>query len=483
MEVDIISASAKDVRIRGGAIIQNYGRANLINNVVIVKKNFTDVNFLREKAKEMEDRLAHLKENEPDEKNKVLLENMKEKLGEITGSRKKRSLLPFVGTALNKLFGVATESDIQKEKERLDKIEDWAHHLGNMIDGTVDVLENHAMVINDITNALNLLSSTLETDIDHIERQLVFNSIALKIDEIVNDVRFKMDALLEAKLNRVSVNLITFSELEEIIRYAIINFMMKPLEIDIISYYNVMSVKVVNDQVYVLLPFDNEKNMKVYKVTPFPMIVKGQNIMLDSDVQIVLEKERTDLIALWKEIDFFNSCVEINDKEFVCNHDLFYTQHIHNIPCVDFLLNNGNDACLYKIPTHDFEVKLIDNDLYLYTRQPENLIVNCNGKEHRMTIENVNKFPRHCYLKISTKFYYEPPLFREINVNDTFHNYDFQLNLEHIMLPKVENIAETMPHGSFLYTYRERVMPVMTLIYYPLVIVLGVIAVLLFRKK
>ena len=37
MEVDIISASAHDVNVSGGTIIQNYGRANIINNVVVVK--------------------------------------------------------------------------------------------------------------------------------------------------------------------------------------------------------------------------------------------------------------------------------------------------------------------------------------------------------------------------------------------------------------------------------------------------------------
>ena len=59
---------------------------------------------------------------------------------------------------------------------------------------------------NNVTNILNLLNSTLETNVNNIERQLMFNGMFfLKIDEIVNDVRFKMAALLEANLNNLFV--------------------------------------------------------------------------------------------------------------------------------------------------------------------------------------------------------------------------------------------------------------------------------------
>ena len=137
------TTSAADVKVKGGALIQEKGKANLINKIVIVKKNFTEINFLRGKAAEMEERLSQMNGKEQDENNKELIQNMKMKLSEITGSRKKRSLLPFVGTALNKLFGVATESDLKKEKERLDRIEGWANHLGNIIEGTVNALNDH----------------------------------------------------------------------------------------------------------------------------------------------------------------------------------------------------------------------------------------------------------------------------------------------------------------------------------------------------
>ena len=169
----------------------------------------------------------------------------------------------------------------------MNKIERWANNLGNIIQGTVSVLNNHAKLINNITSALNVLSNKLEDTINNLERKLIYQDMALKIDEIVNDVRFKMEALLEAKFNRVSVNLISLKELEEVISYSVIKFLMKPLEIDIVSYYNLMSVKVVHDQVYVLIPFDDEKNIKIYEIIPFPMNVKGKPIILENELEII----------------------------------------------------------------------------------------------------------------------------------------------------------------------------------------------------
>ena len=476
------TTSAADVKVKGGALIQEKGKANLINKIVIVKKNFTEINFLRGKAAEMEERLSQMNGKEQDENNKELIQNMKMKLSEITGSRKKRSLLPFVGTALNKLFGVATESDLKKEKERLDRIEGWANHLGNIIEGTINVLNDHAKIINNISESLNVLSDNIEESINNLERRLIFQDMALKIDEIVTDVRFTMEALLEARLNRVSINLISFKELEEVISYSIVKFLMKPLEIDIVSYYNVMSVKVVYDQVYILLPFDNEENLIIREVIPFPMNVMGETIVLDNDVEIILEKERLDLVALWKKRDFDYSCVEIKEKDFVCNFELFYTQNINNVQCVNFLLNDGEDDCKYKSPTSEFEVKLLNNDLYLYTKEKEQIIVSCKGKEERLTVENVHVFPRGCFLRVINKFYYEPTMFREIKLNETIKNYGFKLNMTNLKLPRMENFAKGMENVSFMYSYKEDVMPIMTLVYFPLIIIVGVVIVVLFRK-
>ena len=476
------TTSGQDIEIKGGALIQRKGTMNLINKVVIVKKNFTEVKILRERAQEMENDLQIMYEKETDENNRAIIDDMTSKLSEITGSRKKRSLLPFVGTALNRLFGVATEGDIKREKERLDRIEEWAQSLGNIIQGSVGILNEHAMIINNISNSLNVLSETLEDQINKLERKLIFQDIALKIDELVNNIKFKLDALLEAKLNRVSVNLLSFAELEEILSYSIVNFLVKPFDMDIISYYNILSVKVIHDQVFILLPFDDNIDMNVYKVTPFPMQINDKVMILDSQIEIVFERKRMDLVSLWSNVEFENSCVEIQNNDFVCNKDLFYTQNIKNTECLNYLLNNGDDNCKYVSYEKDFKVEMLDNKIYVFTKEKEQLVVSCNGKESRMFINNVHIFPRECHVKIINKFYYEPTIFREIQLNTSYTNFNFQLNVSKIQLPRVSSFASEVPNVLFLSLYKEKVMPVMTLVYYPLVVVVGVVSIVFIRR-
>ena len=141
----IATTSATDeVQVTGGAIIEEVGSVNLIKDIVIVKKNFTEISYLKKKAMEMENLVKEMKEKEPEDSNKKVLENLKQILSEFTGTRKKRSLLPFVGNLMNTFFGVATENDLKREKERLNKIENWAENIGNLITSSVGTMNQHA---------------------------------------------------------------------------------------------------------------------------------------------------------------------------------------------------------------------------------------------------------------------------------------------------------------------------------------------------
>ena len=53
--------------------------------------------------------------------------------------------------------------------------------------------------------------------------------------------------------------LINPKEVEEIIEYSVINFAFKPLNIDLITYYHLMTVKVVHDVCFILLPFNSDE--------------------------------------------------------------------------------------------------------------------------------------------------------------------------------------------------------------------------------
>ena len=99
------------------------GKVKLITNLVIVKKNMTTLNYCREKAIEIENAITDIVNEHPNSQTIQALRELQISLSDFTGTKiSKRSLLPFVGNILNSLFGVATDANVEKEKERLDKI-------------------------------------------------------------------------------------------------------------------------------------------------------------------------------------------------------------------------------------------------------------------------------------------------------------------------------------------------------------------------
>ena len=93
-------------------------------------------------------------EKEKGKETRQLLNNLERGLAGLVGSRKRRSLLPFVGKILNGLFGVAQESDLEKEEERLTKIEAWAQKYVHVITEVICKFNNHSQAFIDATEDL-----------------------------------------------------------------------------------------------------------------------------------------------------------------------------------------------------------------------------------------------------------------------------------------------------------------------------------------
>ena len=151
--------------IKSGALVERKGNVNLIRNLVIVKKNFTMLNVLKKKVREVNGMVKEIIQRESDEENLTLLRKLQGRLSEVESKRDKRSLLPFVGNILNGLFGVATEKDVERERERMDKIEKWAAKYGHVIHEMVNTMIKNVQIMNDVRETLNrwkeLLSSAL----------------------------------------------------------------------------------------------------------------------------------------------------------------------------------------------------------------------------------------------------------------------------------------------------------------------------------
>ena len=460
------------VSINHGALVENKGQIKMIENVVIIKKNLTELRNCQSKAQGMIKIVEGLLENESDKENKDLLLDAKDKLMEITGSRKKRSLLPFVGSIMNSLFGVATEASLEKERERLDKIESWAQEYGHVINNVISNLNDHAESFNKLSIELTNLESKVEDEINKIERKLkiqnVVNKINLKISKIINI----MESVRLAHFGKVDVNLITVAELKEIISYSIIKFQFQPLDVDIVTYYSMLTVKVVDNMCYILLPFNNDDNLFMKRIIPFPMIINEKEIMLSGGNRIVLENKMNDLITVWEEKELEN-CLEWREQNYICNNPNFYLQPIDRHECIKFLLQGGVDNCIYQYVETDFQVLFLKN-VYIFTKQMQVAELSCKGKETKMEIINIKILPGNCKIKIPGYFYYKPTIFKNVDLNVTEKGFNIDNTLKKFQISHNQIKMKTLPpyESKFMILYRHNVMPWMSILTLPVVIII-----------
>ena len=59
-----------------------------------------------------------------------------------------------------------------------------------------------------------------------------------------------------------------------------------------------MTDKVVYDQVYILMPFNSDQDLVLSMITPFPMLIQGESVMLATSPKLILEKENNNLISI-----------------------------------------------------------------------------------------------------------------------------------------------------------------------------------------
>lgn len=466
--VGITSAIAEnEVQLKHGALLENKGNVKMIENIVIIKKNMTKLLHCQERANEMIKVVDNILEKEKDEENKELLEDLKINLKELTGNRKKRSLLPFVGNILNGLFGVARESDVEREKERIDKIEHWANDMGHVINQFVSELNDHAQAFNEVVSNLIIIEKKIEKEINQVERKLSIQEIVMKMDKNILNIKNLLESWRLAHLGNANVNLISIKELEDVIKYSIVEFGFQPLDVDIVTYYSMLMVKVVGNTCYIFLPFNNENEMKMKNIIPFPMIIEGESVKLQGKKLLVLEQRENDLICIWESKEL-QKCLEFKPREYICNNPEFFLQPLESNKCIKFILNGGEDHCLYEHVEQTFHVEFL-NDIYVYTKNKENVKVHCKDNETSFQVQNVKVLPKNCKIKIQGLFYYKPTVFQNVNINVKEGQKDFDLKLSEFSIKTNQiKVQKMQPYESkFLLMYKDKVMPWMTISYLP----------------
>ena len=444
----------------------------------------TNLKYCKEKAIEIEQGITDIINNSPVTPIPEFLRELQVSLSDFTGTKlNKRSLLPFVGNILNSLFGVATDANIEREKERLNTIERWASQYGNVINQLVDETNLHANVLNNLSHTINLVEENLERGIDKITTELFLNELTLQAMSILEQLKSLMEGLRLAHQGTVSINLLSPKELEEVVQYAIYTFKFHPLSVDTYSYYSLMTVKVVYDQVYIIMPFNSDQDLMLSKITPFPMQIEGESIILDRSTKLILEKENSNLISIWEEGNLEN-CIFVADT-YICNNQKFFLQPVVKDKCIQYLLNNGDDNCAYKFYEDEFYVEFL-NELYIYTKNREQAVVKCQeNPEERIEIHNLHTFSMGCQVQVVNHFYYTPHVFQSVQLNETRRAINMPVNITHFKLPRA-NVDKLKMLNRFqsniLFMYRENVMPWVTITMIPLIIVICVTATLLIRS-
>ena len=442
--------------------------------MVLVKKNLSLVYSCQEKAEEMYDNVQRLWEKEEDQDIKKLLEDSKVKLSEITRSKSKRSLLPFVGTIMRDLFGVARNEDLEKEKERLDKIEKWANEYGHVINQIIENVNQKERALDVISKELNQLESKIEISLTNLERKIKVQNIVNEININVNGIKDLIESLRRAKLGEVDVNMISLAELKQVIDFSVSEFGFRPLEIDIYSYYSLLTSKIVNDICYILLPFNNEEILSVTKIIPFPMIIEDKVVKLMEDETIILQN-KNHLVSVWKSSMIHEKCLKMHEKNYICKYENFYLQSIEKNKCMKFLVQGGIDYCQYQYVDLEFAVEFL-KDIYVFAKERIVAEISCKGIVKKLNVYNVKMLPKNCKIKIPNWFYYEPTLFQSINVNDTntLLNIDYNVNVKGFKIEHHQIKMQTLiPFESpvFMY-YRHSVVPWMTMLYIPFIMIM-----------
>lgn len=80
--------------------------------------------------------------------------------------RSKRSLLSFIGTALNTLFGVATEANVEQEEARIDRLEKWAAARGTVINKVIASHNQNAEQIEKLNIFINLVNQNVTKELN-----------------------------------------------------------------------------------------------------------------------------------------------------------------------------------------------------------------------------------------------------------------------------------------------------------------------------
>ena len=146
--------------------------------------------------------------------------------------------------------------------------------------------------------------------------------------------------------------------------------------------------------------------------------------------------------------------------------------------CIKFLLQGGKDYCTYTSVESEFDVKFLD-EIYVFTKERQLADIDCKNKHERVTLINVKVLPSNCKIKIPNYFYYQPTVFKNVNLNETdkMLNVDFDVSVKEFKIEHHQIKMNLMPpyENKFMIVYKQAVMPWLTLMFFLIIIVVIIV--------
>ena len=117
----LVTTYGQDTKVKEGFLKRDHGHGKLVSDITIIKLNVTSLLHMEEELIKVESEIESITNGKESDFSVEILLKIKKEISVVT-KRSKRSLLPFIGNALNNLFGVATYAQVEKERDRLSKL-------------------------------------------------------------------------------------------------------------------------------------------------------------------------------------------------------------------------------------------------------------------------------------------------------------------------------------------------------------------------
>ncbi|XP_064105644.1 uncharacterized protein LOC135215114 [Macrobrachium nipponense] len=451
------------LQIKKGAILKEHGHVKMIHDIAVVTINITTV---EEQQQELHSLMANIESLMSNNQNNSILLKLRADISQVLPKRvNKRSLLPFIGTALNTLFGVATDGDVDKDRARIEKLELWAAERGTIMTKVIDATNKNQDLIVKLKDFVNNMAQNITTEINDLNKSQYVTQLLFETETFLLNHKELLNAVMLAAKNILSPYLISPSELHLVIEKCMLDHHFKPLVQDVLTYYSLISVKRVSDHIVLVIPFNNNEVNNLISIYPFPMLVNNKSIVLNQGIVHFALQQNSLLLVKLSEKDF-DDCIMLETRVFVCNIQGFY-QPLNKLYCIDDLINdrNGENNCEYIPYSPVFKAQILYDEMVVFSQNQVTAKVTCRNNQSQIIFNNIKSFVTSCEVVILNYLYYKPTIFASYTLNLSSHINNFD-NVKDFKLSKLEleSFDKLEAANQFFHMYKTDISPIMSMI-------------------